>query len=114
MKKIITIDGKQIPFESTAGTPRRYRNRFGRDFLVDFRKLEGELNSRDDLTSEALTIFENVAFTMAKQADPGIPDDPDDWLDEFETFSIYLVLPEIITLWKLSELPTAEQKKKQE
>ena len=114
MKKLIEIDGKQVPFESTAGTPRRYRNRFSRDFLVDFRKLESELNSRDDLTSEALTIFENVAFTMAKQADPGIPEDPDDWLDEFETFSIYLVLPEIVKLWKLSELPTAEQKKKQE
>ena len=112
MESIIEIDGKKVPFKATASTPRRYRSRFGRDFLVDFRKLEGEMNSREDLTSEALTIFENLAYTMAKQADPDIPSEPDDWLDEFETFSIYLVLPEIVKLWKLSELPTAEQKKK--
>ena len=42
--------------------------------------------------------FENIAYIMAKHADPGIPDTPEEWLDEFNTFSIYQVLPKIIEL----------------
>ena len=34
-----------------------------------------------------------------KYADHSIPDNIDDWLDQFEMFSIYEVLPEILELW---------------
>ncbi len=112
MEKIITIDGKQVPFKATAGTIRRYRSKFGRDLLLDFKTLQDETSSGDTLTATALTIFENLAYTMAKQADPSIPEDPDDWLDGFEMFSIYVVLPQIVELWKLSEIPGATQKKR--
>ncbi len=44
-------------------------------------------------------MFENIAFIMAKHADPTIPDTVEDWLDDFNTFSIYQVLPELIDLW---------------
>ena len=45
-------------------------------------------------------MFEDIAFVMAKHADSkGVPDTPDEWLEEFNTFSIYQVLPEIIDLW---------------
>ena len=50
---------------------------------------------------------------MAKQADPGIPDTPDEWLDGFEMFSIYQVLPELVSLWVASQAPTVTQKKEQ-
>lgn len=122
MDGTIKVDGKDVKFRATAATIRKYRQKFGRDFLVDFRLLEKEMNRKvkgknkddhRDLSPEALVIFENLAYIMAKQADPDIPDDPDDWLDEFDMFSIYIVLPQIVELWKLSELPTAEQKKKQ-
>ena len=36
---------------------------------------------------------------MAHHADHSIPGTIDDWLDEFEMFSIYQVLPEILELW---------------
>ena len=39
---------------------------------------------------------------MAKHADPSIPDTPEEWLDGFNAFSIYQVLPQIIELWGLS------------
>lgn len=36
---------------------------------------------------------------MALHADPKTPDTIDKWLDQFEMFSIYGVLPEILDLW---------------
>lgn len=44
-------------------------------------------------------MFENIAYIMAKHAEPqAVPDTPEEWLDGFNTFSIYQVLPEIIKL----------------
>ena len=49
---------------------------------------------------EDLEIFENVAYIMALHADPAsTPKTIDDWLDQFEMFSIYEILPEILELW---------------
>ena len=46
-----------------------------------------------------MEIFENVAYIMALHADTSIPSTIEDWLDQFEMFSIYEVLPEILELW---------------
>lgn len=51
---------------------------------------------------------------MAKHADSNIPDNPEDWLDEFSTFSIYQVLPELIKLWGLNVQTQVESKKIQQ
>ena len=48
---------------------------------------------------EDLEIFENVAYIMAFHADPSIPKTIDEWLEQFEMFSIYEILPEILELW---------------
>ena len=56
-------------------------------------------------------MFENIAYTMAKHADPAIPDDVEEWLDGFNMFSIYQVLPELIKLWGLNVKTDAEAKK---
>ena len=56
-------------------------------------------------------MFENIAYVMAKHADPNIPDTPEEWLDEFNTFSIYQVLPSIIELWGLNVQTEVESKK---
>ena len=48
---------------------------------------------------------------MAKHADPSIPDNPEDWLDEFNTFSIYQVLPKLIELWGMNIKTDVEAKK---
>ena len=53
-----------------------------------------------DIPLEALTMFENVAYLMAKHADPTVPSDPEEWLDGFETFSIYQVFPVIQEMWE--------------
>lgn len=114
MKKV-EIDGKQVPFKASAAIPRIYRIKFNRDIYKDLRSLEGavgngnEENSNLDLFS--LEMFENIAYVMAKHADPNIPDTPEEWLDEFNTFSIYQVLPSIIELWGLNVQTEVESKK---
>ena len=59
----------------------------------------------------SLEMFENIAYVMAKHADPSIPDNPEDWLDEFNTFSIYQVLPKLIELWGMNIKTDVEAKK---
>ena len=40
---------------------------------------------------------------MAKHASPStVPSEPDEWLEEFNTFSIYQILPQLIDLWGLN------------
>ena len=48
---------------------------------------------------------------MAKHADGSIPYSPEEWLDEFNTFSIYQVLPKIIEFWGLNMKTDVEAKK---
>ena len=59
----------------------------------------------------SLEMFENIAYVMAKHADLGIPDTPEEWLDEFNTFSIYQILPQLIELWGLNVKTDVEAKK---
>lgn len=99
MEKTIEIDGKKVMFKSTAGTPARYREMFGADLLTESEKLIDEVRRGGTLTREALQTFEQLAYVMAKQADPDIPDDHLEWLDGFEMFSIYDILPELIQIW---------------
>lgn len=123
--KTIEICGQPVRFCASAGTPRLYRLKFKRDIFADMQKLtkdfqakkakeqaeEKERNAGTDLAVESLEIFENVAYIMAFQADRTIPDTIDQWLDQFEMFSIYEVLGELVQLWG-DNLFTASSAKK--
>ena len=94
--KTIEIDGRDVQFKASADIPRIYRIKFRRDIYTDLNKLvnETEKNTPDDSTMsiESLEIFENIAYIMAKHADPnGVPSDVDSWLEQFNTFSIYQI-----------------------
>jgi len=103
MIKTIEIDGKQVPFKASAAIPRIYRVKYGRDIFKDLMKLQKALNENiadaSNLDLFSLETFENIAYLMAKHADPSLPDTAEEWLDEFSVFSIYNVLPAIIELW---------------
>ncbi len=115
MKRNIEIDGQQVAFRASAAIPRIYRMKFHRDIYKDLRALEksigdsGGENSSLDVFS--LEMFENIAYVMAKHADPAIPDTPEEWLDGFNTFSIYQVLPQLIELWGLNVQTDVASKK---
>ena len=103
LQKTVMIGNQAVTFKSSAAIPRLYRIEFGRDIFKDLIKLDKELkeNSAEDsgLTMCSLEAFENIAYLMAKHANPDIPDTAEDWLEDFSVFSIYQVLPEIISLW---------------
>ena len=116
MAQKILIDGKEVAFRASAAIPRIYRIKFHRDIYKDLKELEknidGKTGEESTLDMFSLEMFENIAYVMAKHADNSIPDSPEEWLDEFNTFSIYQVLPEIIKLWGLNTEMSVESKKK--
>lgn len=127
--KTIEICGQPVRFCASAATPRLYRLKFKRDIFADMQKLtkdfqakkaaqkakgqaeDTEQNAGTDLAVESLEIFENVAYIMAFQADRTIPDTIDAWLDQFEMFSIYEVLGELVQLWGDNLFTSANAKK---
>ena len=115
MMKKIEIDGKEVAFRASAAIPRIYRLKFQRDIYKDLAALEKAIGDNSEEVSNldmfSLEMFENIAYIMAKHADPSIPDTPEEWLDEFNTFSIYQVLPQIIELWGLNTRVDVEAKK---
>ena len=111
----IEIDGKQVKFRASAAIPRIYRIKFSRDIYKDLAALEKAIGDGDENSSTldlfSLEMFENIAYIMAKHADGSIPDTPEEWLDAFNTFSIYQVLPKIIELWGINVKTDVEAKK---
>lgn len=127
LTKTIKIDDKEVLFAASAAIPRIYRIQFRRDIFQDMAKIEKSVKksqdkqtetkvSESDIPIEDLEMFENVAFVMAKHAaqkkGQDFPEDVYDWLDQFDTFSIYTIFPEIVKLWNLNQQTQAEAKKK--
>lgn len=115
MIKQIEIDGKQVSFKASAAIPRIYRMKFQRDIYKDLKALEKSIGDNREESSNldmfSLEMFENIAFVMAKHADASIQNTPEEWLDGFNTFSIYQVLPQLIELWGLNVQTDVEAKK---
>ena len=115
LKKTINVGGKEVAFRSSATIPRLYRAKFKRDIFKDLTKLEksyeGAQAEGEEFAIDDLEIFENVAYIMAYHADHTIPADIDEWLDQFDMFSIYEVLPEILALWGTNLITDIDSKK---
>ena len=116
IQKVVKICNTEVAFRSSASVPRLYRAKFGRDIFKDLSKLEKAYKDRgsedgSSMEIEDLEIFENVAYIMAFHADPSIPKTIDEWLEQFEMFSIYEILPEILELWGTNLITDVEAKK---
>lgn len=126
IKKNILIDGKEVPFKASAAVPRLYRLKFGRDIYRDFSALQKAVseNSKQKeeqseeermfsfLSTDVLELFENISYIMARHADPeNVPNNPDEWLEQFEMFSIYEVLPQLMELWGFNIATQVQAKK---
>ena len=72
MEKVIEIDGKEIKFRATAAIPRLYRIKFGRDIMKDMQDIQKamEKSDKEPIPMKMLEVFENVAYLMAKHANP--------------------------------------------
>lgn len=115
----IEIDDKQVEFKASAALPRFYFYKFGRDIFDDIGRIGEALSKADGESGEektsldlsVLSLFEDIAWSMAKKADPSIPDTSDEWLNNFSMFSIYQIAPQIFALWNQNATITAESKK---
>ena len=87
--KTIEIDGKQVKFKASAAVPRLYRVKFWRDIYKDLRMLEKSVGDNDEDASN-MDLFS---------------------LDQFNTFSIYQILPQLIDLWGLKVQTTVDARK---
>lgn len=128
MERTVTLSGGgAIALRASALIPRLYRVRFGRDMIADMRQLQKSFQKCVSLPEDAseeqlrdaqlsvldLTIFENIAYIMARHAEGSrIPETVEDWLDGIDgVFSIYEVLPVMLELWNVSNRTTSIPKK---
>ena len=115
LTKTVKVGDREVTFKSSAAIPRMYRIKFKRDIFKDLTKLEKSYKDKGDgskeLEIEDLEIFENVAYIMALHGDPRTPKSIDEWLDQFEMFSIYEILPEILELWGSNLFTDAKSQK---
>ena len=100
MEKTIEIDGKQVRFKYTAETTLRYKAQFGRYYFSEILKME-ELTKIKKTKKQAETLakidfntFYNIIWVLAKTADKKIPE-PLEWLDTFEEFPLFEIIPQI-------------------
>ena len=127
MEKTISVGGKEFRMRASALIPRLYRYKFRRDMITDMKQLEKDFKKAVNLPEDAtedeildaqlsvmdLTIFENVAWLMVKNAGEDIPDDPDEWLDTIEgVFSVYEVLPQMLDIWEGNLATTSVPRKR--
>ena len=96
MEKIITIGDRPVKFKSTGATLLRYKLQFQRDMLTDLLRLEKAINNKDeeDINIIDLEMFYNLLWTFAKTADKTI-EPPLEWLDSFDEFPIFDIIPEL-------------------
>jgi hypothetical protein len=101
MEKTLIIDGKEVKFKSTGATALRYKAQFHRDYLKDILKLGSiaEIDTKKEFGIEELEkidfeVFYNIAWSLAKTADPSIGD-PIAWLDGFDEFPLMEIIPEL-------------------
>lgn len=108
MEGTVKIGGHEVKMRASAATPVFYRKKFGRDCIVDLSPFMAGKEMAD------FSVFENLAYIMAKRADPeGVPDDPIEWLDQFDSATAILdALPEIMAIWVASQKTTSTAKKK--
>ena len=114
MEKILTIDGRQVKFKYTGAFLLRYKAQFGRDALQDIFKLQDAVDSKNQIKNISaldLEVLYDLAWTLAKTADPNIPP-PLEWLDEFSEFPLMDIIPEIVDMIFSCLTSTVESKKK--
>lgn len=113
MRETIIIGGKPVELKATASTIRRYRAWFNRDLIKDLKLIKQEYESgAEEFSSEVLDVIQGLTYVMARQADPSVPKDIDDWLDQFDIFNVNDFAPDVITLWARSLDAEVEVKSK--
>lgn len=118
MEKIVRIGETDVRMKCTAATPRMYRMLFGTDIFRDIISIQGLAGEGTGSTENQLAgigsgteAMNQIAYAMAKQADPGISEF-DEWLDGFGMTDILAASGEILELWGANMITNVQAKKK--
>lgn len=126
MQKVIEIEeGRSLNFKASAFSPIMYNRLFpGRDFLKDMDALKKAHEDKEDTFEMSdYEHFSRIAYMFAYQGLAPSPRQTQeqkkfleqypstwDWIDSFDTFSIYQILPEIMELWYKNEKQISQSK----
>ena len=115
MTKTIQIGDKEVVFKSSAALPRIYRKKFNRDMFVVMTHIMSKMNKNGkiNLDADMMEAFEDLAYSFVKYGDPvGVPDNIEEWLEQFETMDIFAIIPAMLELWAGENKTTGTLKKK--
>lgn len=107
--RVLKESGARGPGKSPAGDADPEEKQVYQKKLNEWRtaKVSAELEALDT------EVLENMAYVMARQADPSVPSTVEEWLDTLDsTMSIYHILPDVMRLWVANEKTSSIPKKK--
>jgi len=111
MKKNVTLCGKACTLENNALLPRRYRNQFGRDLIIDMKTMV-DAYQKDKANFNA-EVLENITWLMLKEAGEQVGENPEEWLAGLDdAFAVYEVIGDVVDLWGKGRETTSRPKKK--
>ncbi len=126
MQKVIEVEeGRSVNFKASAFSPIMYNRLFpGRDFLKDMDALKTAHEDKEDTFEMSdYEHFSRIAYLFAYQGLAPSPRQTQEqkefleqypstweWIDSFDTFSIYQILPEIMELWYKNEKQISKSK----
>lgn len=111
MKKQVKLCGKTCTLENNALLPRRYRNQFGRDLIIDMQAMVN--NYQKDPSAFNPEVLENITWLMLKEAGEPVGETPEEWLAGIDdAFALYEVIGDVVELWGKGRETTSRPKKK--
>jgi len=114
MEKKVIVEGKEIRLKTSGALPRVYRIAFQRDIFKDLNSL-AYITDEDLVEAETGEVLENIAYAMAKHADPKIPDTVEEWLEQFEDpRAVTSMLDDVLELWHAENKEDSTSKKESE
>ena len=81
-EKVIRLGEKEVALRCSGATYIKYRNEFKADLFVELQKFS---DTEDGVLPDgAMETLLRATYIMAKQANPGIKENLEEWLDQFE------------------------------
>ena len=123
MDKYIQVGEKRVKMACNALMPRLYRYHFGRDLIVEMRKLSKAYTKTGenadgspvyDIDESAdFSVAEQITWLMLKAGGEDVGDTIDEWLGQLESVGeLYELEGAAFELWRQSEQTRAKPKKK--
>ena len=118
-KKTIIKNGKEHHFAATAATPRKFRNHFKRDMLMELSNIckdvdaetmkalqNGDVETANvDIEQVDMGLMEDMAYIMCIDEKPATVEE---WLEQFEMMDGIKLVTEAFELWEDSEKTLVE------